>query len=226
MSCHCAKRDAAQPAQALPLTSAVSHGRRRSYSSGGMSVSLALLAAAATSFTLPGGSPVCRMPAAARAPALIAMGAKKSKSRFGDDGTREDGVDLQGAMEAGISGGFFSNFKWGTEVDVGPKDEPKPTKKGMKKKVVGDGAGSDRGIGGNFAYRNTESARLVRAPRRPTDPLGPCASPAHCVSIVFELFRRVTLTIVSASASSAWTRTSTRRRRRRTRRLARSLPAP
>ena len=111
------------------------------------------------------------------------MGAKKSKSRFGDDGTREDGVDLQGAMEAGISGGFFSNFKWGTEVDVGPKDEPKPTKKGMKKKVVGDGAGSDRGIGGNFAYRNTESARLVRAPRRPADPLGPCASPAHCVSI-------------------------------------------
>ena len=141
-----------------------------------MSFGSALLAAAATSFTLPAGTSVCTMPAAARAPTIIAMGAKKS--RYGDDGTRLKGQDIGGAMEAGLGKGFFSGFKWGTEVDVGPKGEAKA----KKSVVVGDGAGSDRGLGGNNAYRNTESARLVRtsAARRPTSTIRPCASPAHC----------------------------------------------
>ena len=54
--------------------------------------------------------------------------------------------------------GLFSNFKWGTEVEVGPAKKPKKaTKQGRR---FGDGAGSDRGLGGNVAYRNTETARF------------------------------------------------------------------
>ena len=91
--------------------------------------------------------------AAARAPILIAMGAKKS--RYADDGTREAGINI--VDDESLAKGFFSNFKWGTEVDVGPAKEKGAKKKGAK---FGDGAGSDRGLGGNQAYRNTESARL------------------------------------------------------------------
>lgn len=90
-------------------------------------------------------------------PAIVTMGARKS--RYADDGSREKGSDLQTGVDESLSKGFFSGFKWGTEVEVGPP--PKKGAKGAKKKkVFGDGAGSDRGIGGNVAYRNTESARL------------------------------------------------------------------
>ena len=64
-------------------------------------------------------------------------------------------------MDKSLGGGLFSGFKWGTEVEVGdPAVLAK--KKGAKKakKRIGDGMGSDRGLGGNNAYRNTESARL------------------------------------------------------------------
>ena len=63
-------------------------------------------------------------------------------------------------MDKKLGGGLFSGFKWGTEAEVGP--EKKPAKK-VAKKRVGDGFGSDRGLGGNNAYRNTESARLSDA---------------------------------------------------------------
>jgi len=87
------------------------------------------------------------------------FGGRKSKSRFGDDGTREEGVDLMGAMEKPFGGGLFSGFKWGTEVEVGPKKKAKKSAaRGTRRIPVGDN--SDRGLGGNQAYRNTESARL------------------------------------------------------------------
>ena len=43
-------------------------------------------------------------------------------------------------------------------MEVGPPKEK--AAKQAKKKIFGDGMGSDRGLGGNNAYRNTESARL------------------------------------------------------------------
>ena len=65
----------------------------------------------------------------------------------GDDGTREKGVQL----EADVGGGWFSNIKWGTEVDV-VGTEKKSTKPFRDN--------SDRGLSGSQSYRNTESARL------------------------------------------------------------------
>lgn len=98
-----------------------------------------------------------------RAPALVTMGAKKS--RYADDGTRESGLALSdGISEKILSSplsGLFKGFEWGTEVEVGDpktKEANKQKKKGGK--IFGDGTGSDRGLGGNNAYRNTESARL------------------------------------------------------------------
>ena len=66
-------------------------------------------------------------------------------------------------MDKSLGGGLFSGFKWGTEVEVGDPAvlaKKKGAKKSNKKKIFGDGMGSDRGLGGNNAYRNTESARL------------------------------------------------------------------
>ena len=57
--------------------------------------------------------------AAARAPILIAMGAKKS--RYADDGTREAGINI--VDDESLAKGFFSNFKWGTEVDNAKRGE-------------------------------------------------------------------------------------------------------
>ena len=52
-------------------------------------------------------------------------------------------------VDTRLSKGLFSGFKWGTEVDVIPTD--------------GASKNSDRGLGGNQSYRNTESARLSSA---------------------------------------------------------------
>ena len=84
------------------------------------------------------------------------MAAKKSKSRFGDDGTRETGVTL--FDDSGLSKGLFSNFKWGTEVEVGEKKKDESGKKGARG-MAGDN--SDRGLSGNQSYRNTETARFM-----------------------------------------------------------------
>jgi len=83
----------------------------------------------------------------------------KKKSRFADDGTREKGTDLMSGVDQGLSKGLFSGFKWGTEVDVMPTvgASKKKATKGMAKD------NSDRGLGGNQSYRNTESARLSSA---------------------------------------------------------------
>jgi hypothetical protein len=112
----------------------------------------------AASLSLSLQSPSLRAAPAApllRAPP-IAMGARKS--RYADDGTREKGSDLQSGVDGALKGGLFSGFKWGTEVEVGDPKLKTPAKKGGK--VFGDGAGSDKGLGGNQSYRNTESKRL------------------------------------------------------------------
>lgn len=84
--------------------------------------------------------------------------ASSCSGRFEDDGTRKKGANLTGDLDDKLGKGLFSNFKWGTEVEVGPPK--KKAAKQAKKKIFGDGMGSDRGLGGNNAYRNTESARL------------------------------------------------------------------
>ena len=81
----------------------------------------------------------------------------------GDDGKRESGLDLQSGVDSKLGGGLFSGFKWGTEVEVGDPEVKKSLAKKKSGKVFGDGMGSDRGLGGNQAYRNTESARLSDA---------------------------------------------------------------
>ena len=60
-------------------------------------------------------------------------------------------------VDQGLSKGLFSGFKWGTEVDVIPTDGA------SKKKGAKATKDSDRGLGGNQSYRNTESARLSSA---------------------------------------------------------------
>ena len=86
------------------------------------------------------------------------MAACKSKSRYGDDGTRLEGADTIGDVDSKLGKGFFSGFKWGTEVDVGPA---KKADKRAKKGAVPFGDNSDRRLGGNNAYRDIESARLA-----------------------------------------------------------------
>jgi len=90
------------------------------------------------------------------APALTMMG---GKSRYGDDGSRLKGASLQDGVDDSLKKGFFSNFKFGTEVEVGPAQaKGKKGKRGAPRGMAGDN--SDRGLGGNQAYRNTESGRL------------------------------------------------------------------
>jgi len=78
-----------------------------------------------------------------------------SKSRFGDDGTREPGVSIgDGISEKILSSpfaGLFEGFKFGTEVEVVAQEETAPKKE--TRKVSG-------GMAGINSYRNTESARL------------------------------------------------------------------
>ena len=61
-------------------------------------------------------------------------------------------------VDQGLSKGLFSGFKWGTEVDVIPTDGASKKKGAKATKGI-----SDRGLGGNQSYRNTESARLSSA---------------------------------------------------------------
>jgi hypothetical protein len=86
--------------------------------------------------------------------------AGKKKSRYEDDGSRLQGADAIGSVDEKLKGGLFSNFKWGTEVEVVGTDNKKG-KKG-KKAVAGMAKdNSDRGLGsGGTAYRNTETARF------------------------------------------------------------------
>ena len=63
-------------------------------------------------------------------------------------------------VDQGLSKGLFSGFKWGTEVDVIPTDGAKKGAKATKGMAKDN---SDRGLGGNQSYRNTESARLSSA---------------------------------------------------------------
>ena len=71
--------------------------------------------------------------------------AGKKRARYEDDGSRLNGADL--VDDDALSKGWFSNFKWGTEVEVvgsdnvGKKVKPKKTMKGMAKD------NSDRGLG-------------------------------------------------------------------------------
>ena len=113
-----------------------------------------LLSSAAFTPSLSGGARVNHWPAGQPLACRLPLMAARKNSRFADDGTREKGLNL--IDDEKLGSGFFSNFKFGTEVEV---KTSKP-KKGASKKVIGDGAGSDRGLGGNQAYRNTESARL------------------------------------------------------------------
>ena len=106
-----------------------------------------MLAAAASSFAPIGSS--LRTASAARTPLVVAMGAKKGKSRYADDGTREKGIDI--GLDKNLGSGLFSNFKWGTEVEVGD-----PTLKAKKKDKIRAGDSGVRGGG----YTNTESKRF------------------------------------------------------------------
>jgi hypothetical protein len=124
-----------------------------------------LLLCSASAFTV--RSPAITVSSAAprtagRSPAIATMQMFKKKSRFADDGTREKGTDLMSSVDQGLSKGLFSGFKWGTEVDVIPTDGASK-KKGAKATKGMAKDNSDRGLGGNQSYRNTESARLSSA---------------------------------------------------------------
>ena len=111
----------------------------------------------ASAFRVPAARSPSRSAARASSPTLQ-FG--KKKSRYADDGTREQGLDLMSGVDSGLSKGLFSNFKFGTEVEVVPKDK-KGKKKGGPRGPRGMARdNSDRGLGGNNSYRNTESARL------------------------------------------------------------------
>ena len=85
--------------------------------------------------------------------------AGRKRSRYDDDGSRLEGADSIGSVDAKLKGGWFSDFKWGTEVEVvGTETKGKKKAKKSSRGMAADN--SDRGLGGNQAYRNTESARF------------------------------------------------------------------
>jgi len=93
--------------------------------------------------------PALRGAAHGRAPtATMQLWAGKKRSRYEDDGSRLQGADLN--VDDNLKGGWFSDFKWGTEVEV-----VDTTKKPQKKKKQQQGGG-----GGSGAYTNVESARF------------------------------------------------------------------
>ena len=101
----------------------------------------------------PALAPALRGAAHGRAPtATMQLWAGKKKSRYEDDGSR-----LQGAKplidDEALQGGWFSSFKFGTEVEI--IDTTKPKEKKKKKQSGGGGGG-----GGGGSYSNTESARF------------------------------------------------------------------
>ena len=97
-------------------------------------------------------APALRGAAHGRAPtATMQLWAGKKRSRYEDDGSR-----LQGAKplidDEALQGGWFSSFKFGTEVEIIDTTKIKDKK---KKKQGGGGGG-----GGGGSYSNTESARF------------------------------------------------------------------
>ena len=95
-------------------------------------------------------APALRGAAHGRAPtATMQLWAGKKRSRYEDDGSR-----LQGAKplidDEALQGGWFSSFKFGTEVEIIDTTKIKDKK---KKKQGGGG-------GGGGSYSNTESARF------------------------------------------------------------------
>ena len=98
-------------------------------------------------------APALRGAAHGRAPtATMQLWAGKKRSRYEDDGSR-----LQGAKplidDEALQGGWFSSFKFGTEVEI--IDTTKIKEKKKKKQGGGGGGG-----GGGGSYSNTESARF------------------------------------------------------------------
>ena len=121
---------------------------------------LCLVVASAPAFSVTSGAarrPVLSQPLHRAVPLTMRNGGA-SKSRFGDDGTREEGIAIGDGISDKIMSSplasFFSDFKWGTEVDVGPADQ----KKKAGKRMAADN--SDSGLSGG-SYRNTESARFM-----------------------------------------------------------------
>lgn len=113
-----------------------------------------LFATAISSFSLRTDVPHSMASSTKRAPSIVALAARKS--RYADDGTRQQGTTgLQDGADKLLAGGLFSRFSFGKEVEVGPATKPK---KGAPRGMARDN--SDRGLRGNTAYRNTESARL------------------------------------------------------------------
>jgi len=121
---------------------------------------LAMLASGAAGFSLASSASSSRILMRNNAPIMRNGG--PSKSRFGDDGTRETGIAIgDGISEKILSSplsGLFKGFKWGTEVEV-VGDEAR-TKKAPAKKAPENGGRVAGGMAGINAYRNTESARL------------------------------------------------------------------
>ena len=68
-----------------------------------------------------------------------------------------EGADSIGAVDKKLKGGWFSDFKFGTEVEVVGTEKQGKGKKANRGMAADN---SDRGLGGNVAYRNTESARF------------------------------------------------------------------
>jgi len=96
--------------------------------------------------------PRARMPAPS-----MQLWAGRKRNRYEDDGTRLEGADSIGTVDEKLKKGWFSDFNFGTEVDVVPLE---PQGKGKKAARGMASDNSDRGLGGNQAYRNTESARF------------------------------------------------------------------
>ena len=98
--------------------------------------------------------------ASATVPATMQLWAGKKRSRYEDDGSRLAGASTIDSVDEKLKGGWFSNFKFGTEVAVVPTD--KQAGKGKKGKPMKGMAAdnSDRGLSGNNAFRNTETARF------------------------------------------------------------------
>ena len=100
--------------------------------------------------------PALRGAAHGRAPtATMQLWAGKKRSRYEDDGSRLQGADLN--VDDQLKGGWFSDFKWGTEVEV--VDTTKKPQKKKNQQQRGDGKKPGRGAA-TGAYTNVESARF------------------------------------------------------------------
>lgn len=122
-----------------------------------MKLTLAALLGSASALRLSPGAPALRPAISTRGEQpSMQLWAGKKRSRYEDDGSRLNGADL--IDDQALGKGWFSNFKFGTEVEIIDTTKPKPKKGKKMKGMAGDN--SDRGLGGNQAYRNTESARF------------------------------------------------------------------